>query len=103
MAVLHDYYCPECETVEFDKWEPPMCCGASMRVAFRTLHTTEWGGPRTYLHLRDEPFNSRSELEKYARDNHMGLGASAEKVGGARNEEHLHLGKKYSYSGSPRS
>ena len=61
----------------------------------------EWGSPRTYLHLRDEPFSSRSELDAYAKANGMGLGASAEKVGGARNDEHLNMGK-YSL-GSPKS
>lgn len=103
MPVLHDYFCRECERVEFDKWAPPVCCGDHMCIAFRTLHTTEWGSPRTYLHLRDEPFNSRSELESYCKQNNMALGASAEKVGGARNEDHLNLGKKFSYSGSPKS
>ena len=103
MPVLHDYYCPDCEVIEIDKWSPPMCCGQSMHVAFRTLHTTEWGSPRTYLHLRDEPFNSRSELESFAKKNNMALGASAEKVGGARNEDHLNLGKRFSYQGSPKS
>lgn len=103
MAVLHDYYCPECEIVEVDKWSPPVCCGSAMRVAFRAVHSPEWGSPRTYLHLRDEPFHSRSELNSWARENGMALGASAEKHGGARNEDHLNLGKKYSYRGAPRS
>lgn len=103
MAVLHDYYCAECEVVEFDKWEPPVCCGHAMRIAFRSVHSPEWGSPRTYIHLRDEPFYSRSELDSWARKNNMALGASAEKHGGARNEEHLNLGKRYSYNGSPRS
>lgn len=103
MAVLHDYYCRECDRLEFDKWDPPACCGQPMRIAILRVQTTEWGSPRTYPHLRDEPFNSRSELASWAKANGMGLGASAEKVGGARNEEHLHLGKKYSYSGSPKS
>lgn len=103
MSVLHDYYCPECDRIDFDHWDPPTCCGGLMRIAFRTLHTTEWGSPRRFIHIRDEPFNSRSELEAYAKQNHMALGASAEKVGGARNEDHLNLGKKFSYSGSPKS
>ena len=102
MAVLHDYYCEDCERIEVDKWSPPSCCGHPMKVAFRTIHTPEWGSPRTYLHLRDEPFYSRGELNKWARENGMALGASAEKHGGARNEEHLNVGKKYSYKGAPR-
>lgn len=103
MAVLHDYYCRECDRLEFDQWSAPTCCGAQMSIAILKVNSPEWGSPRTYLHLRDEPFHSRSELESYARENKMALGASAEKVGGARNEDHLNLGKKFSYAGSPKS
>lgn len=105
MAVLHAYYCPRCNEEELDRWsdDVPSCCGKPMRVQFTKVNTPEWGSPRTYLHLRDEPFSSRGELDAYAKANGMGLGASAEKVGGARNEEHLNMGKKYSYKGSPKS
>lgn len=104
MAVLHSYYCPTCDN-EGEGWtdDVPSCCGKPMRVQFTKVNTPEWGSPRTYLHLRDEPFSSRSELDAYAKANGMGLGASAEKVGGARNEEHLNMGKKFSYKGSPKS
>lgn len=61
------------------------------------------GFPAHLPALADEPFSSRSELDAYAKAKGMGLGASAEKVGGARNEEHLNMGKKYSYTGSPKS
>ena len=84
-------------------WGPPTCCGDDMRVLFVKVNTPEWGGPRQYVHLRDQPFDSRSELDRYAKDNNLRLSASAEKVGGARNEEMLNLGKKYSYKGAPRS
>lgn len=105
MAVLHAYYCPRCNEEELDRWsdDVPSCCGKPMRVQFTKVNTPEWGSPRTYLHLRDEPFSSRSELDAYAKAKGMGLGASAEKVGGARNDEHLNMGKKYSYTGSPKS
>ena len=105
MAVLHAYYCPRCNEEELDRWsdDVPSCCGKPMRVQFTKVNTPEWGSPRTYLHLRDEPFSSRSELDAYAKAKGMGLGASAEKVGGARNEEHLKLGKKFSYKGLPKS
>ena len=103
MAVLHTFYCPECDAME-QGWTDavPECHGNPMRIAITKINSTEWGGPRHYPHLRDEPFGSRSELESYAKANDMALGASAEKVGGARNEELLNLGKSYSYAGSPK-
>lgn len=100
MAVLIDTYCPECDRRFIDAWsdEKPVCCGKETRRCHTVPHTDEWGGPRTYLHIRDEPFSSRSELAAYAKAHGMVLGASNEKVGGARNEDHLHLGKIYSYA-----
>lgn len=98
MAVMVDTVCLECNREFVDAWsdEFPVCCGKRTQRCFTSLHTTEWGGPRTYLHLRDEPFTSRSELNAWAKSQGMALGASSEKHGGARNEEHLHLGKIYS-------
>ena len=105
MAVLIDTRCRDCGREFMDAWsdERPVCCGRATDRVFTVPHTTEWGSPRTFLHIRDEPFSSRSELASYAKANGMALGESAEKVGGARNEEHLRLGKKFSYRGSPKS
>ena len=105
MAVLHAFYCPRCNEEELDRWsdDVPSCCGKPMRVQFTKVNPPAGGSPRAYPHLRDEPFASRGELDSYAKANGMGLGASAEKVGGARNDEHLNMGKKYSYTGSPKS
>ena len=101
MAVLHSYYCRECDAETHDKWEPPTCCGKDMRILFVKVNTPEWGSPRTYLHLRDEPFESRSELNRYARDNNLTLeNDSAEKVGGSRNDMYDGMGKLYSYKGA---
>lgn len=100
MAVMHTYACPHCDTLFPDRWtdDPPVCCGEEARIAFvKPTHTDEWGGPRQILNLRDEPFGSRSELNTFLRENHLALGASAEKVGGARNESHLNLGRIYSF------
>lgn len=98
MAVMIDTVCLSCGHEFVDAWsdEIPECCGNETRRQFTSLHTDEWGGPRTFLHLRDEPFSSRSELRDWAKSQGMALGASSEKVGGARNEEHLNLGKIYS-------
>jgi hypothetical protein len=103
MAVINDYFCRECERVEFDCWDAPTCCGEMMSVALSAVYTPEWGSPQYHPHLREEPFKSRDELKSWARENGMGLGVSSEKVGGARNEDHLNLGKKFSYQGSPKS
>lgn len=102
MAVMHSYYCKQCDALERDRWsnDVPECCGEAMSIAFLPAahkNTEEWGGPRHIPTLRDEPFGSRSELKQFCRDNHLALGASAEKVGGARNEGHLNLGRVYSF------
>ena len=103
MAVLHDYYCPVCDREEIDVWSDsiPTCCGnAQMRLLMPRLASFEWGGPRTYISIRDEPFSSRSELNAWAKKNKMSLGESSEKVGGARNDENEGLGRLYSYKGA---
>jgi hypothetical protein len=102
MAVLHDVFCHECEREEYDVWSDsiPSCCGSSMRLLLTRVNSFEWGGPRTYIHLRDEPFSSRSELNSWAKENKMSLGESSEKVRGSRNDMYNGIGKLYSYKGS---
>lgn len=104
MAVIHDYACATCGAFFADCWndDPPVCCGAEASIAYTKVNSFEWGGPRVYEHLRDEPFSSRSELKAWTEANGMALGASAEKHGGARNEEHINTGKLYSDMGSPK-
>jgi hypothetical protein len=102
MAVMHDYQCTECHAESMDTMSDsiPLCCGTKMRLLMPLLHTFEWGGPRTYSHLRDEPFSSQSELKSWAKQNNMSLGESSEKVGGARNDMYNGIGKSYSYTGA---
>lgn len=102
MAVLNDYQCPECGREDSDVWSDSVerCCGKEMRLLMPRLHAFEWGGPRTHIHLRDEPFASRSELKQYEKDNGLVLSESSEKVGGARNDEYEGMGKTYSYKGA---
>lgn len=100
MAVLITTLCDKCDTKHPDVWsdeKPPLCCGERTHWCPTALHTTEWGGPRHIPTLRDEPFGSRSELAQYTKSKGLALGASSEKVHGARNESHLGLGKIYSY------
>ena len=102
MAVLHSYYCRDCDKEAHDVWSDsiPECCGVEMRVLMRRLNTFEWGGPRTYIHLRDEPFGSRSELDSWAKKKGLSLGESSEKVRGSRNDMYDGIGKLYSYAGA---
>lgn len=104
MAVKHDYYCRTCDREVEDVWTDsvPECCGIEMRILMPRLMSFEWGGPRTYIHMRDESFSSRSELDSWAKKRGYALGEASEKVGGARNDENEGLGKTYSYNGASR-
>ena len=100
MAVLITTMCHKCDTKYPDQWSDeanPVCCGKRTEWCPTALHTTEWGSPRVIPTLRDEPFGSRSELASFTKANGLALGTPSEKVGGARNEEHLNTGKIYSY------
>ena len=104
MGVLNDYSCPECGVhTEAMSSDVPECCGRPMAWMPTQINTPEWGGPRQFVHLRDEPFGSLSEFKSWTKKEGLELSPSADKHHGARNEEHLKLGKKYSYTGAPRS
>jgi hypothetical protein len=102
MAVMNDYQCRSCgkEVIDGYSDDIPGCCGTDMVIMMPLLHSFEWGGPRTYIHLRDEAFSSRSELNSYAKENGLSLGESSEKVRGARNDLYDGIGKSYSYKGA---
>lgn len=104
MAVLKDYYCKKCDAVFKDRWsdDVPKCCGKQTSTLLTCANNFEWGGPRTFIHLRDEPFSSKSELRDWAKKKGYSLGESSEKVGGARNDMYANIGKLYSYGGSPK-
>ncbi len=103
MAVLNSYRCAKCKKVK-TAWsdDVPSCHRIRMAWLPMSFYTPEWGGPRDLLHLREQSFGSRSELKRYLKDEGLVQAESAEKVGGARNEEGLNLGKTYSYAGSPK-
>ncbi len=100
MPILDTYVCDECGDDRTgwrdDEW--PDCCDKAMRRLFCTNHF-EWGGPRHYRELRDEPFESRSDMARWAKES--GLECVGDKKGGARNEDHRNLGKIHSYKGAP--
>ena len=102
MAVMHDYRCRTCGKESLDTMSDsiPGCCGMEMALLMPLLQSFEWGGPRTYLHLRDEPFSSQSELKSWAKANKLSLGESSEKVRGGRNDMYDGIGKSYSYPGA---
>lgn len=102
MAVMHNYYCPECDKEFRDEWsyDVPVCCGEETRILFSRVNHFEWGGPKTFVHLRDEPFADRAELKSYCEKKGLVLGESSEKVRGSRNDMYDNVGKLYSYKGS---
>lgn len=88
---LVDTFCSDCEEIYVDVFaadasEYPLCreCGRKTNWMPTPPKTDEWGGPRHYPHLRDEPFGSRSELASWAKAKGLHLGASNDKDGGAR-------------------
>lgn len=101
MAVINAYRCAECDKI-VDAWsnDVPSCHNSVMVWSPTPICNNEWGGPRSYIHLRDEPFASRSELNRFAREKGISLAEPSEKVGGARNDMYDGVGKLYSYPGS---
>ena len=101
--MLDDYLCETCNS-RSEGWrdDPPRCrnCNRPMQRLIGG-HNFEWGSPRLYRTLREEPFSSRSEKNEWAKSN--GFSEAGDKVGGARNEEHRGLGKLFSYPGAPTS
>ena len=101
MRILDDYVCSKCKKAREElcsRDAPPQCCKQDMQRVVGTVNHFEWGGPRTYLNCRDEPFSSRSELKAWQKEN--GLGEAGDKVGGARNEDRL-KNNLFSYAGAP--
>jgi hypothetical protein len=77
-------------------------------------HCPECGGEREWLPSPVANFEhgskyfasidrwmSKSEIRQYLKRNDLGYAPSADKHHGARNESHLNLGKKFSYTGQP--
>lgn len=103
MAILNDYYCKICDSEEYDKWsdDVPVCCDRKMSVMLCPPKHFEWGAPKTFLHLRDEPFSSRSELRQYMNDHNLAPSPLADKHGGSRADMYDNCGKIFSYPGAP--
>lgn len=99
---IHDLRCESCGAIETDVFVYgdgfPTCglCGGPRTWVPAAVRTDAWGSP-TYVTSLDREFASRSDLRKYLREN--GLSEAGDRVGGARNESHLHLGRAFSYAG----
>ena len=79
---VHESRCPE--------------CNAHMSKMPSLFSTPEYGGPR-YSVAADQTFASRSEEKAYWKAS--GFTEAGDKVHGARNEDHLNLGKAFSGKG----
>lgn len=99
---IHDLRCKRCGLLEVDvvvsERPYPRCpsCGGERDWQPSKVTTHEWGQSRYFKSL-DRAFSSRSELRSYMRENQCE--EAGDKVGGARNEDHLRLGKSFSYAG----
>lgn len=103
MTIIHDLRCIQCDIIYEDvhcvsgqPFPRSPCCQAEQRWVPSKLNTDITGGPVYYKSL-DREFASKSELKGYLKS--KGLSEAGDKVGGARNESHLNLGKGFSYSG----
>lgn len=101
--VFHDLRCLACDARENDvlldggaPFPPCQLCGGARTWVPARLNTDAWG-QSTYVSSLDREFASRSDLRKYLSDN--GLREAGDRVGGARNESHLRLGRATSYPG----
>lgn len=94
---LFDFVCPRCDITQEilffgSETHHADCdrCGKPMEKQMPLIHTPEWGGPQ-FDHAAQRQFGSRSEQQSYWKQN--GFREAGDKVGGARNEDNLKLGK----------
>lgn len=104
---LHDYCCDSCDYVEehlLNDWEDAICskCGGFMGIIFlKPVYTDVYGSEQTDR-INGIKFSSETDRRKKMRELGPGFepSPSADKHHGARNEEHLNLGKTFSYKGA---
>lgn len=104
--IVHDLRCNYCGKVEADvlcasnevaKGRFPLCqCGGDRTWVPSRVNTDITGGS-FYVKSLDREFDSKSDLRSHLKAN--GLSEAGDRVGGARNESHLNLGKTFSYRG----
>ena len=86
------------EDVFVDGDEYPTCgrCAVQMKNAITKINADIWGAPQYHPAL-DMTFASKSDLRAHLKSRN--LMEAGDKVGGARNEDYLGLGKRFSYKG----
>lgn len=100
--IVHDLRCPSCESeirnARVTPMNYPRCplCNTQMVWKPSGFRTDVYGSPR-YSDAAGCEVRSSRDRDRLMRE--AGFEPSGDKVGGARNEEHLHLGKTFSYSG----
>ena len=99
--IWHDVECVDCERVFEDVdvkggIRPCPECGGKREILFTRLNCDDF--QPHYFKSIDREF-TKSELKDYLKLNNCSIHRSADKHHGARNEDHLHLGKIYSYPG----
>ena len=99
---IYVYACEPCKRelpeaiYPVDHVEPCKRCGNPMLRVPQTFYADAWGGPR-FVGGLDREFDSKSDLRKEMK--RQGLSEAGDPVHGARNEDHLNLGKGFSYRG----
>lgn len=96
-----DMHCKQCDVIEENAFFLPgeehetKCpvCTSLMSKMPSLFSTPEYGGPR-FSEAAQQTFGSRSEEKAYWKSN--GFTEAGDKVHGARNEDHLNLGKVFS-------
>jgi hypothetical protein len=108
VAVLHDIWCLGCDEVTEDIVDvdavPDCRCGSKRKVVFLQAPYTDVYGSEQWDPKNEIAFTSETDRRKKMKNLGPGFepSPSADKYHGARNESHLHLGKKFSFSGQTR-
>lgn len=101
--IVHDLYCRTCgreeENAGIRNGIFPSCCGATMRWRPFPIRTDVLPCP-AYSEATGTIVGSTRERDKMMRA--AGFEPCGDRVGGARNESHLNLGKITSYPGQVR-
>jgi len=103
---LNDFYCRACDrelrNVELPADSRPECCAQPMRVDWshgQAPHNDVYGSPKWNEAVGDFVGSTR-EADTAMRL--AGFEPAGDRVGGARNEDHMGLGKVFSYSDQTR-
>jgi hypothetical protein len=100
--ILHDIYCRVCgaeeRNAEIRNGVFPLCCAEPMRWRPFPFHTDVLGRPTFSVALGREVSSTR-ERDRKMRESKHGFVPVGDPVGGARNQDHMNLGKAFAYPG----